>query len=417
MSENPNPPEQKLITTEESSKKENEDVKIQVPIEIKSEESKISAEVKSSTPEPVKEWSVFELPPDSGFEKIDIDIIKKIQTNSGEIKPIIYELFEKILGICQNKFNFMKEKPSFEQYLAFYQEVNRLIPTLKVKIQREDCYSSVFYIGDTHGSIEDTFLLVDFFWKLIQKDPLVKFIFVGDYVDRNPWDLENLTLITAFHLLCPNNVILLRGNHEDRSINEHYGFIDNLLRWYHENGEPLYNEIIKYFTHLPIINIVQMYNKEKQVAARVLATHGGIPIDWQNFLEPLILEKIEDQLHCDRERSEEMGPLCNSILWSDPDEMTQNIVTDGDTGRLKFGLSVFQRFMQANNLHMLVRGHQKWNEGYRAFFGNTLYSLFSTSKYDDKKKFEPKILQLALGKNVNIIDIKADRLESEFKSY
>ena len=68
-------------------------------------------------------------------------------------------------------------------------------------------------------------------------DPGIRIIFVGDYVDRNPYDLETLTLILSFYMLFPKNVILLRGNHETREINEHYGFYDNLLRKFRENAE------------------------------------------------------------------------------------------------------------------------------------------------------------------------------------
>ena len=48
---------------------------------------------------------------------------------------------------------------------------------------------------------------------------------------------------------------------------------------------------------------------------------------------------------------------------------------------------------------------QKWNNGYKIFFGGLLYSLFSASKYDDRKKFDPKILQLSLGKAPKILAV------------
>ena len=271
-----------------------------------------------------------------------------------------------------------------------------------------------FFSQETfHGSIEDVFLIINFCFKCIQKDPNVKIIFVGDYVDRNPWDLETLTLIVAFGLLCPHNVVLLRGNHEDRIINMNYGFIDNLLRNFFDDGEQLYNVIIKFFTHLPIMHIAQMYSSDNALGARVLTVHGGIPIDWQNFMEPILIDQIDEKLVCERETSDEMGAICNSILWSDPDEMIQGIVTDGDSGRMKFGKPVFDRFLAANNIHAVVRGHQYWKEGYKIFFDNKLYSIFSASKYNDQKKFDAKILQLEIGKPPKLIPVQKEDLQTE----
>jgi hypothetical protein len=353
------------------------------------------------------------------FKPLDPVLIERILTHSSNLSPIIREMFETIFSICLNDFNFSGNKILVEKYKEFYQEVNRLIPNLKRKIIEDTCYSDVFFVGDSHGSIEDSFLIIDFFYKLMQKDPKLKIIFVGDYVDRNPWDLENLTLVVAFAFLCPNNVVLLRGNHEDRTINTHYGFIDNLLRAFWDAGESLYEEIIKFFTHLPLIHISNMVDLNNNIAARILSTHGGIPIDPFNFLQPVMINELESKLVCEKERSEEMDHLSVSLLWSDPDEMIQGIINDGDSGRMRFGYPVFDSFMRANGLHIHVRGHQKWNDGFKTFFNSQMYSLFSTSKYDNKKRFNPKILQLSLRppKPPQLLDITKQSLDYAIEIY
>ncbi|MHA1563266.1 MAG: metallophosphoesterase family protein, partial [Promethearchaeota archaeon] len=243
----------------------------------------------------------FDLGDLTQFKQIDLEKINEIEENSNSISPIIFEIFEKLMKQCLKGYNFTDDEISFKEYMEFYQEVNRIIPGLEKKIIIEDCNSSVFYIGDTHGAIQESFKIVDFFYKLFQINKETKIIFVGDYVDRNPYDLENLTLITAFHLLFPKNVVLIRGNHEDRLINTHYGFFDNLLRAFREKGEELYEEVIKFFTHLPLVHIAQMHSGEN--IARVMAVHGGIPIDPLNFLEPAILEEIEPNLKCEVDKS------------------------------------------------------------------------------------------------------------------
>jgi len=356
----------------------------------------------------------FDLGNSTEFKQIDFEKISEIEENSNSISPIIFEIFEKLMKQCLRGFNFTDDEISFKEYMEFFQEVNRIIPRLKNKIITEDSSSSVFYIGDTHGAIQESFKIVDFFYKLFQVNMEIKVVFVGDYVDRNPYDLENLSLITAFSLLFPKNVILLRGNHEDRLINIHYGFFDNLLRSFREKGEELYEEVIKYFTHLPLVHIAQIHSGEK--LARVMAVHGGIPIDPLNFLEPAILEEIEPKLKCEVDKSDDMDPYSVSMLWSDPDDMIQGILTGAHLhGRMRFGFPVFQSFINANKIDLVVRGHQKWTNGYHIFFGGQLYSLFSTQSYDGKIKFEPKMLRVDFGKTPKVISIDFESLESELK--
>ncbi len=404
---------------ESNKEKEQKELSAEIPL---SKKEKTSTEAKESPKDTIEEkkkegWESKVIDESFGLKKLDESEINEIIRETSTRNPIINKMFEKLIRKCSNNFKLEENRISYEDYMKFFKEINRIIPKLKKKITSDVSHGSVFFVGDTHGSIEDTFYIIDFFLRIIKEKPEDKFLFVGDYVDRNPYDLQNLTLITAFYILFQDRVTLLRGNHEDRTINEYYGFYDNLLRRFYDKAEDLYEEIIQFFTHLPIAHISNMKNEDKK-GARVFSVHGGIPIDPLNFNEPKILEEIEPELVCEVEKSELMDKLTVSMLWSDPDEYIEYIVTDdNNTGRMQFGRPILEQFLKANNLDVVVRGHQKWTEGIKVFFDYKLFSLFSTSKYDDRKKFNPKILQLEIGKAPNIIPINPSKMKEVSDEY
>ncbi|MEM2373821.1 MAG: metallophosphoesterase, partial [Thermoproteota archaeon] len=86
-----------------------------------------------------------------------------------------------------------KVKPIFEKEPSL----------IKVKTKK------AVFIGDTHGDFESSKYVFDNF------DPKqYTLIFLGDYVDRGPQQLKNVTFLFQKKLETPDKVILLRGNHE-----------------------------------------------------------------------------------------------------------------------------------------------------------------------------------------------------------
>lgn len=101
--------------------------------------------------------------------------------------------------------------------------------------------------------------------------PQSKYIFLGDYVDRGPFSIEVLMLLFAYKILYPEEVTLLRGNHESRPVNMQYGFFLECKRRY----SPVLYEHFQYaFYCMPFC---------ARVEKRILCMHGGISEDLTDF--------------------------------------------------------------------------------------------------------------------------------------
>lgn len=60
-------------------------------------------------------------------------------------------------------------------------------------------------------------------------------MFLGDYVDRGANSVEVITFIMALKINYPNNVFLLRGNHESRCMTMNYNFMREVVGKYNQN--------------------------------------------------------------------------------------------------------------------------------------------------------------------------------------
>ena len=153
--------------------------------------------------------------------------------------------------------------------------------------------SPIKVCGDIHGQFYDLLRLFGFGGY----PPNSNYLFLGDYVDRGKQSIETISLLFALKIKYPENIFILRGNHESSKINRIYGFYDECKKRYGKRIWKLFGET---FNYLPIAAIIE---------GKIFCIHGG--------LSPTLfsLEQIQ-KIQRPTEIPDE-GLLCD-LLWSDP---------------------------------------------------------------------------------------------------
>ena len=225
-------------------------------------------------------------------------------------------------------------------------------------------------VGDLHGHVFDLLRIL----RQFGLPPTSRYIFLGDMVDRGPFSTETLTIIFSLKVLYPDDVFVIRGNHEFHSICSACGFLDEITKLGYSRS--LYNSFISVFNILPLGAVVN---------ENVLCVHGGIG---PNFRELADIERIP------RSMGELYGGVADSIVWSDPSEDVVRFETSERGKGFHYGSKALESFLQSNGLRLLVRGHQSIEEGIRYGLNEQVVTVFSASNYCNVMTNNCGVLQL-----------------------
>lgn len=211
-------------------------------------------------------------------------------------------------------------------------------------------------VGDIHGQ----------FWDLLKMfnhggfPPEKQYLFLGDYVDRGKFGLEVAILLLAYKVKYPTGFWMLRGNHEDSSINRIYGFYDECKRRF---SIKLWKEFNDCLNCLPLVATIE--NK-------IFCVHGGLSPELTSL----------DQINQIPRPSAvpDQGMLCD-FLWSDPDADIRGWGENDRGASYVFGANVISEFLKKHNFDLIVRAHQVVEDGYEFFANRQLVTVFSAPNY------------------------------------
>ncbi|CAI5446329.1 unnamed protein product [Caenorhabditis angaria] len=263
-------------------------------------------------------------------------------------------------------------------------------------------------VGDIHGQYRDLIRILNsrqgLNGKKVDANSAIlckaRFMFLGDFVDRGIQSMECISLVFALKVLFPKHYILLRGNHETRTINFAYGFREELVtRMGQKDGLEIWEHFNEAFSWMPIAGLV---------GGKILCMHGGIS-PWLNSLDDIrniprpLVDVTENKLALD-------------LLWSDPMDQGNINAVNEKPQFLKnpirglsctFNEQAINECVKKLNIQMIVRAHQVQDNGFKFSADRKLITIFSAPRYMQENDNKGSILKVNESGAISIITLKA----------
>lgn len=229
--------------------------------------------------------------------------------------------------------------------------------------------SPIAICGDIHGQFYDLLKLFE-----VGGDPKdVRYLFLGDYVDRGLFSVECVLLMYAYKINYPDRFFMLRGNHECRHLTEHFTFKEECL---HKYCLDIYKAAVNSFDTLPLAAVV---------SNQFFCIHGGISENIKTIDDIRALNRFSEP--------PQKGAGCD-VLWADPMEDYDTYYgerrffhNDVRSCSYVFSYKAACDFLERNQLRCIIRAHEAQDEGYRTYRQKnnfpTVITLFSAPNYLD----------------------------------
>ncbi len=254
---------------------------------------------------------------------------------SEETEPLLNELIRQLRSEKQNVFNTYRRSKGL-----IYLNVEKV--------------NKVYVIGDLHGDIESLELIIRKINEIYNNDVIV---FLGDYIDRGQFSFETIFTIAMLKMKYPENIVMLRGNHEPPENLRPYphDFPYYLRLKFGGSWKEVYDMFMKMFRELPHAAYAE---------SKLFMVHGGIPVK-EHELEVIDEASENRYFH-----------VLEELLWNDPSDYVDYYVPSPRGAGMLFGIRVTREFIRKNNVLAIVRSHEPC-DGYKLNHGGTVITIFS----------------------------------------
>ena len=228
-----------------------------------------------------------------------------------------------------------------------------------------------------------------------------KLLFLGDYVDRGPYGPEIVLHILLLKLRYPDNIFLLRGNHESREMTEQFNFREQCLDLYDID---FYDEVMNTFDQMPICAVLN---------GLYICMHGGIS---RNVTSVDAINEVERRMEPPAEDC-----LMSDLLWADP-ARNRDMDIDYEFNELRgicviFGKYPANKFLEENDLFSIIRAHECKHKGIKFHCWNgaekfpPVVTVFSAPNYCGTKYNDGAVIVLEGGE---AFDVKRFREQEKY---
>ena len=303
------------------------------------------------------------------------------------------KLVEKFITTLLRPFDWYdnSKMDSIHSSLPFTnQEIFDLIKEVKPLLEKDHSLirirSPCKVFGNIHGVYDDLMRYFESFGNPSDDNQMgdinvMQYIFLGDFCDRGLYSLEVILLLFALKIKYPDFIYLIRGHHEDKTINEKYGLGDECHeRLLDEIQNPLsiFSNLNKAFDYLPFGVLVD---------DNILLIHGGIGSSI-NTLDDI--ESIKRPISVEHNVTSTSQLHIIDLLWSEYSDNIDNIEVNNERDKnkngfiVKYGKDRLNKFLNDNKINLLITAHQYVKEGFTTFNNDRLLTVFSATNYMDK---------------------------------
>ncbi len=269
-------------------------------------------------------------------------------------------------------------KDDAEDVSAFLNGMSQILkkwntfPLMDFKYKFKTAYY-LYFVGDLHGDLITAQNLVRKLEKINStlhekgtegglKEVGLKLLFMGNYIDLSPPYIENGGLKTLLFLLAakatyPEDIYLLRGNHEAKEFMEfsNYDLPDEVEDMFGEDmADEIMDNIGGIFSSLPLF---------ARTPNGIVASHAAFP---RGRTKPVGMFKTTD------------ADIISTTVWGSPREL------EVDRGEISdecdFDEEYLNIFLNEMGRKVLIRGHDKKASGY-AMYGGKILTLCSSSRF------------------------------------
>ncbi|KAH0796860.1 Ser/Thr protein phosphatase [Histomonas meleagridis] len=272
------------------------------------------------------------------------------------------------------------------QLLDKLNEINAELPNVLL------LHAPITICGDIHGQLFDLGNL--FLAGGDIKD--TQYLFMGDYVDRGYQSIQTFLYLAFLKVKYPQQIHLLRGNHEARSVNFAHGLSDSSLKLY--NTHTVYKLLNESFDLLPCCAVIDQ---------RVFSVHGGISRHAPSLMNIQLCDRFREIPSAEFDEVTDNDRILIDLYWSDPSDDVEEYARGPRGAGSLYGRKAFDRFMHFNHLNLLTRSHQMAEEGFHYYFGDRLLLVWSAPNYMYTTNSKATVLKLDEHHNRRLVGFEA----------